>query len=73
MNIRTILEQSFCDVITFPLSLFSFHQAAIGSISLDTARDRGFVGERQEELGIQVSGIGLLWTELNNALRMSVT
>ena len=29
-------------------------QAAIGSVSLDMARERGFTGMLQEELGIQV-------------------
>jgi len=31
-----------------------YFQAAIGSVSLDIARERGFTGLYQEELGIQV-------------------
>ena len=31
-----------------------YFQAAIGSVSLDIARERGFTGMYQEELGIQV-------------------
>lgn len=30
-------------------------KAAIGSVSLDIARERGFTGLHQEELGIQVN------------------
>ena len=36
------------------LILLSSLQAAIGSVSLDMARERGFTGMLQEELGIQV-------------------
>ena len=32
----------------------SSFKAAIGSVSLDIARERGFTGLHQEELGIQV-------------------
>ncbi|KAJ7333552.1 Sodium/hydrogen exchanger 9B2 [Desmophyllum pertusum] len=35
-------------------------QAAIGSVSLDIARERGFTGMRQEELGIQILTIAVL-------------
>ena len=33
----------------------SSFKAAIGSVSLDIARERGFTGLHQEELGIQVN------------------
>lgn len=36
------------------ISSHIFVKAAIGSLSLDIARERGFAGMRQEELGIQV-------------------
>lgn len=36
------------------LDMSSF-KAAIGSVSLDIARERGFTGLHQEELGIQVN------------------
>lgn len=36
--------------------LFCF-KAAIGSVSLDTARERGFTGMYAEELGIQVNSV----------------
>ena len=35
-------------------------QAAIGSIPLDTARARGYSGNRQEEVGIQILTIAVL-------------
>ncbi|KAL9984446.1 hypothetical protein ACROYT_G006738 [Oculina patagonica] len=35
-------------------------QAAIGSLSLDIARERGFTGMREEELGIQILTIAVL-------------
>lgn len=38
----------------------SSFKAAIGSVSLDIARERGFTGLHQEELGIQILTIAVL-------------
>ena len=38
----------------YPFITVRYFQAAIGSVSLDIARERGFTGMYQEEFGIQV-------------------
>lgn len=43
---RTVTSRYVCFFIT---------QAAIGSVSLDVARQKGFTGQIEEEFGIQVN------------------
>ncbi len=40
--------------------MFAFFKAAIGSIPLDTARERGFTGQYQERVGIEIVTIAVL-------------
>lgn len=53
-----------------------FVKAAIGSLSLDIARERGFAGMRQEELGIQILTIAvlsILFTAPSGAVAIAVS
>ena len=47
----TVKEKIFISVAWLPKATV---QAAIGSVALDTALERGYAGKYQEQLGIQV-------------------
>lgn len=56
-NNLSVKERLFCAIAWLPKATV---QAAIGSIPLITARDKGFRGKEQEELGIKIVTIAVL-------------
>ncbi|KAK2572720.1 Sodium/hydrogen exchanger 9B2 [Acropora cervicornis] len=72
-NSLSVREKIFVAIAWSPKATV---QAAIGSLSLDIARERGFAGMRQEELGIQILTIAvlsILFTAPSGAVAIAVS
>lgn len=69
----SVKERMFCAIAWLPKATV---QAAIGSIPLDTARNRGYAGQEQEKYGIQIVTIAvlaILLTAPTGAVAISLT